>query len=145
MTDTGKYRQDYETPEYWLRNQQLQDPILELDRLEDPLAAMGAALFHISAACMEYDCILEDGEREGLHQGMRRYLWAEPHARTAHLLLHRVHEELADRHPRGHEIQRNCQMARLLLGRMRQGAAMALGIRPPPSPEGGGLEQPCID
>ena len=150
MTCTGRYRQDHETQDhetqdYWMLNQLGPEPLAPPGRLQDPLAAMGAALFHLSAACVEYDCILEDGKQEGRHQGMRRYLWAESHARTAHLLLHRVHGGLARRHPRAHEIQRNCEMARLMLGRRRRAAAAELGIQPPPSPEGGGLEQPCID
>ena len=136
---------DWESQEYWLMNQMGPEPLIHPGQLEDPVAAMGVALFHLSAACMEYLCILEEGQEQDQDQGKRRYLWAEPQARTVHLVLHRVHEELADQHPRRHEIQRNCQMARLMLGRMRRDAAAALGIRPPPDPEGGGLEQPRID
>ena len=136
---------DWESQEYWLMNQMGPEPLIHPGQLEDPIVAMGVALFHLSAACMEYHCILEEGQGEDRDERTRRHLWAEPHARTAHLALHRVHEELAQLHPRRHEIQCNCHMARLMLGRMRRDAAAALGIQPPPDLAGPGLEQPGID
>ena len=123
--------------EEWLQIQlDIMAPVAPLREIRDPLQAMGAALYHIGMAALQYGLITQDprgGDRLGGTRPELRYLWAEAEARTAHMLLLRVDQEYSRLHPRlGPEIRKACRNANFLLTRERAMAAVALGIDPPP-------------
>ncbi len=110
-------------------------PIVPFHRLNDPLQAMGVALFHVGAAALQYAIIRDNPSPEsGGCSNAERYCWAENDARIAHAVLHRVHSSLAATHPCGPEIRKSCRQANMWLTRERSRAARTLGIDPPPEP-----------
>ncbi len=115
---------------HWPERQQTQ-PIVPFHSLDDPLQAMGVALFHIGSAVLDYLLI-----RESIPGGVdprERYANAENDARVAHRILHQVHSQLSNHHPTlSPEIRKYCRMANVLLTEQRREAAIALGIDPPP-------------
>ena len=132
MTQTTPSHPD--TQNWW--EHQAQGPIVHPSQLrDDPLRAMGAALFHIGMAGVQYSLIAGEAGREtnSPTSPEQRFTWAEADARQAHQILHHVSESgIAYRHELGPEIRKAARIANLILTQERQAAATALGITPPP-------------
>ena len=116
----------------WTEMQRSQ-PIIPLHRLQDPIHAMGVAMFHAGSATLQYGLIQDHpGSESGGCSNLERYCWAENDARIAHTVLRRVYLQLAGAHPCGPEIRKHCRKANVWLTRERSLAAQSLGIHPPP-------------
>ena len=132
MTQTAPSLPD--TQDWW--EHQAQGPILHPSQLrDDPIMALGAALFHIGMASGQYGIITDQAGRDtGSPTSLeQRFTWAEADARKAHQMLHHVSESgIAYRHELGPELRKAARAANFLLTQERQAAAALLGITPPP-------------
>ena len=110
----------------WIELQRNQ-PVVPPHQLRDSLQAMGAAMFHIGSATLQYGLIQGIPSRCG---NAERYLRAENDARIAHAILHRTYTSLATGHPRSPEIRKHCRQANLWLTRDRSRGGPGPGHRP---------------
>ena len=128
--------QAHDRTQWWIETQARSGgPVIPLARMDDALTAMGAAMFHIGSAALDYSRIQEQYPGGGNREQMeKRYCRAENNARIAHSVLHLVYTRLADEHPLGlgPEIRKYCREAHTWLTRERREAAEALGIDPAP-------------